>query len=199
MLFRSQFLATIEALEVALEAKHDYTEGHSRRVAEMSVRIAREMGLNGKYVEHIRLAALFHDIGKIGIRDNVLNKPGHLTDEEFEHIKTHPLVAEKILAPLEGFQEIIDMIKFEHEWYDGNGYPCQIAGEEIPLGARIIAVADAYDALVTTRSYRKGTTPERALAVIAESAKTQFDPGAVVALTRMIEAGNYIPVPAEAQ
>ncbi len=189
---KRQFLATIEALEGALEAKHDYTEGHSKRVAEMSVGIANELGLNGKLVEHIKLAALFHDIGKIGIRDNVLNKPGELTEEEFEHIKTHPLIAEKILAPLEGFQEIIDMIKYEHERFDGKGYPYQIVGHEIPLGARIIAVADAYDALVTTRSYRVGTTPEKALAAIQESANTQFDPEAVDALVRLLGTGQYV-------
>ena len=194
---KRQFLATIEALEVALEAKHDYTEGHSRRVADMSVRIAEQMGLNGKQVEHIKLAALFHDIGKIGIRDNVLNKQGRLTEEEFEHIKTHPLIAERILAPLEGFQEIIDMIKYEHERFDGQGYPYRIAGEDIPLGARIIAVADAYDALVTTRSYRKGTTADKAMAVLRDASGTQFDSEAVEALDQLIEAGNYVFVEVE--
>jgi len=187
---KRQFLATIEALEVALESKHEYTEGHSRRVAILSVRIARELALGARMIEHVRLAALFHDIGKIGIRDNVLNKQGPLTEEEYEHIKLHPLIAEKILAPLDGFDDIIDMIKYEHERYDGKGYPYRLAGEQIPLGARIIAVADAYDALVTTRSYRKGTSIDLAIAEIRRHGGTQFDPVAVDALARVYARGD---------
>ena len=173
---RSQILNTINALVTALQAKHDYTGEHSRRVADVAVSLARALDLQEEELRSIELAALFHDIGKIGIRDTILNKPGLLTPDEYDHVKLHPLIAEQILAPIDDFSGLLSIVKHEHERFDGTGYPSGLKGEEIPLGARIIAIADTFDALVTDRSYRKGCAPDSAKAVIRECAGSQFDP-----------------------
>lgn len=173
---RSQILNTINALVTALQAKHDYTGEHSRRVADVAVTLARALDLREEDLRSIELAALFHDIGKIGIRDTILNKPGLLTPDEYDHVKRHPLIAEQILAPIDDFSGLLSIVKHEHERFDGTGYPSGLKGEEIPLGARIIAIADTFDALVTDRSYRKGCAPDSAMAVIRECAGSQFDP-----------------------
>ncbi len=182
---KSQFVNTIRALEKALQAKNVYTEGHSRRVAEKAVEVARAMGVPREVVRHIELGALFHDIGKIGIRDEVLNKNGKLTDSEYEHIKTHPLVAEQILSPIVELRPIVDIVKYEHERWDGGGYPAGLKGEAIPLGARLIAIADAWDSMVFDRVYRKALSHEAALAEIEKHSGTQFDPGCVAAFCRL--------------
>lgn len=176
---RAQFINTIRALEKALQAKSQYTEGHSRRVAETSVEIARAMGVPPEGLRHIELAALFHDIGKIGIRDEILNKPGRLTENEYEYIKRHPLVAEQILSPLEDLCPIVEIVKHEHERWDGRGYPVGIRGDRIPLGARIIAVADAWDSMVFDRVYRQALAAEAALREIRRNAGIMFDPECV--------------------
>lgn len=173
---RTQLLNTINALVKALQAKHDYTGEHSRRVADVSIALARALRLPETEIHTIELAALFHDIGKIGLRDDVLNKPGSLTPAEYEHVKMHPLIAEEILSPIEDFAPLLAIVKHEHERFDGGGYPGGLKGEEIPLGARIIAIADTYDALLTDRSYRKGCPRDLALAEIRRCAGTQFDP-----------------------
>jgi response regulator RpfG family c-di-GMP phosphodiesterase len=176
---KAQFVNTIRALERALQAKNVYTEGHSRRVAEKAVEVARAMNTPREQLRHIELGALFHDIGKIGVRDEVLNKPGRLTESEYEHVKVHPLVAEQILSPIAELRPIVDIVKFEHERWDGTGYPCGLRGEEIPLGARLIAIADAWDSMVFDRIYRKALSAETALAEIEKGAGTQFDPDCV--------------------
>jgi len=173
---RQQFVNTVHALCQALYAKHPYTEGHSWRVAKVSERIAYAMGINGQDLENIRLGALFHDIGKIGIQDQILEKPGHLTEEEYNSVKEHPIIAEEILSPMEEFSDVVDIIKYEHENFDGTGYPYGISGEAIPLGARIVRVADTYDAVVTTRSYREGETHEQAIQEIMDTSGTEFCP-----------------------
>lgn len=173
---RNQFIETINALLRALQARHVYTEGHSRRVAEKSVMLARALKLSPEEVRDIELAALFHDIGKLAIRDNVLNKAGKLTDSEYEHIKTHPLAAEQILSPIAEFVPVIHIIKHEHERWDGKGYPDGIAGETIPIGARIVQIADTWDSLIYDRIYRKGCTIHDAAEEIRKHAATQFDP-----------------------
>jgi putative two-component system response regulator len=162
-----------------LQAKNVYTEGHSRRVAEKSVEVARAMGVPREQVRHIELGALFHDIGKIGIRDSVLNKAGPLTPEEYEHMKAHPLVAEQILSPIEELRPIVDIVKYEHERWDGGGYPKGLKGVDIPLGSRLIAIADAWDSMVFDRVYRKALPPAQALAELERAAGTQFDPECV--------------------
>jgi putative two-component system response regulator len=182
---KMQFVSTIRALEQALQAKNVYTEGHSRRVAEKAVEVARAMGVPRELVRHIELGALFHDIGKIGIRDEVLNKNGKLSEDEYEHMKTHPLVAEQILSPIEELRPIVDIVKYEHERWDGGGYPCGLKGERIPLGARLIAIADAWDSMVFDRVYRKALPFDTALAEIEKNAGTQFDPECVAVFCRL--------------
>ena len=176
---KTQFINTIRALEKALQAKNVYTEGHSRRVAEKSVEIARAMKVPREMIRHIELGALFHDIGKIGIRDDVLNKPSRLTESEYEHMKLHPIVAEQILSPIEELRPIVDIVKHEHERWDGAGYPAGLKGTEIPLGSRLIAITDAWDSMVFDRIYRKALPHEVALAEIEKNSGTQFDPDCV--------------------
>ncbi len=174
-----QFINTIRALERALQAKSVYTEGHSRRVAEKAVEVARTMGVARDQIRHIELGALFHDIGKIGIRDDVLNKNGRLTEAEYEHMKLHPIVAEQILSPIEELRPIVDIVKHEHERWDGKGYPDGLSGMQIPLGARLIAIADAWDSMVYDRVYRKAMSHEAALSEIELNSGSQFCPDCV--------------------
>lgn len=188
---RLQLLSTIEALAQTLGAKHAYTEGHSRRVTQLALALARAAGLSQHEARDVELAARFHDIGKIGIRDDVLDKPDKLTDAEYDHIKTHPLVAERILTPIDEFRSFLPLVKHEHERYDGKGYPSGLRGEDIPLGSRIIALADAYDALVSDRSYRRGCTREAALAEIRRCSGTQFDPRLTEIFQRVIDDGRW--------
>ena len=173
---RAAFLSAITALAYALEAKDIYTSGHSQRVAEISVAIASELGLPPAGIERIRLAALIHDIGKIGVRESVLNKPDRLTDEEFQQIKNHCEMGEHILTPIVEDKEILDVVRHHHERYDGTGYPDGLKAEQIPLGAKILAVADTFDAMTSGRPYREAMTAETAYAEIECCKATQFDP-----------------------
>jgi putative nucleotidyltransferase with HDIG domain len=156
------FTGSIKALAQALEAKDEYTQGHSARVAEESVNIARYLSLSDTEVQRMWLAGYLHDIGKIGIKETVLNKPGKLDEEEWDLIQQHPVVAGRILGPIPEFSDIIDIIVHHHERYDGTGYPDGLEGSSIPLGARILAVADTYDALTSRRPYRDPLALEEA-------------------------------------
>ena len=173
---RASFLSAVTALAYALEAKDKYTSGHSQRVAETSVAIATELGMPQDSIEKIRLAGLIHDLGKIGVRESVLNKPGRLTDEEFQHVKYHCEMGEHILTPIVEDEEILKVVTHHHERYDGTGYPDGLKYEQIPLGARILAVADRYDAMTSERPYRKAMSDEAACAEIERGKRTQFDP-----------------------
>jgi len=155
----------ITSLVYALEAKDKYTCGHSQKVADIAVAIAKEMGLRQERVEKIRLAGLLHDLGKIGIKESILNKTSRLLDEEYQHIKKHPEIGEHILAPITD-GEILALIRNHHERYDGTGYPDQLKITQIPLGARILSVSDAYDAMTSERPYRKPLSKKDALAEI---------------------------------
>jgi len=173
---RTSFLNAVTALAYALEAKDIYTSGHSQRVTKISVAIAGELGMPQDSVDKIRLAGLVHDIGKIGIRESVLNKPAPLTDEEFRHIRSHCQAGEHILTPIVEDREILRAVRHHHERYDGMGYPDGLKGEQIPLGAKILSVADAFDAMTSERPYRSAMSAQDACAEIERCKGTQFAP-----------------------
>ena len=156
-------VATLEVLVNALEAKDPYSRGHSARIADLSAMVAAEMGLEDEDVEAVRTAGRLHDIGKIGIREEVLVKQGPLTDDEYEHVKQHVVVGSQILAPLTHLREVIHYVRSHHERWDGRGYPDGLKGEEIPIGARILAVVEVYDALTTSRPYQEKMSSEFAV------------------------------------
>ncbi|HET8713568.1 MAG TPA: HD domain-containing phosphohydrolase [Gemmatimonadales bacterium] len=178
--------ATLEALVNALEAKDPYLRGHSARVADLSANIATELGMNEEDVDRVRMAGRLHDLGKIGTRDAVVNKEGPLTAEEFEHVKQHVIIGAQILAPLTHLGDVVSMVKSHHERHDGTGYPDGLRGDEIPMGGRIIAAAEVYDALTTARPYQDKMTPEQAVERIADLAGTVIDPKVYEALVRIV-------------
>lgn len=169
----------VEAFAAALDAKHSYTRGHSERVADIASRIAAQMNLSKEEQEWIHIAGHLHDIGKIGIPDHILLKPGKLTTDEYNVIKQHPQIGYEILGKVKLLQPIIEMVRYHHERWDGLGYPLGIAKENIPLGARIIAVADSFDAMSSSRSYRSQLSYERAISEIKQFRGSQFDPDVV--------------------
>ncbi|WP_034601493.1 HD-GYP domain-containing protein [Clostridiisalibacter paucivorans] len=170
------YMDTIHVLANTMEAKDKYTSGHSSRVGEYAVMLAKKLELPDKKIEDIRIAAILHDIGKIGIDDNILKKPGKLTNYEYEIIQKHPLIGAEILSDVKFLKQITDIIKSHHERYDGKGYPSKIKGKEIPLEACILSIADVYDAMTSDRPYRKALSKRIALQEIERNAGTQFDP-----------------------
>jgi putative two-component system response regulator len=189
---RSAFLNAITSLVYALEAKDNYTSGHSQRVADISVAIAAELGMTKPEIEKIRLAGLIHDIGKIGVREAVLNKPGKINYEEYQHILSHSDIGEHILTPIVEDEVILKAVRHHHERYDGTGYPDGLSGEEIPLAARILAVADSYDAIISGRPYRQPESIPAACVEIKRHKGTQFDPGVVEAFLRVRKSAELI-------
>jgi diguanylate cyclase (GGDEF)-like protein/putative nucleotidyltransferase with HDIG domain len=181
------YLATIKSLALAIDAKDQYTHQHILRVQRYAVATAIQMGLTGAELEGVNTGALLHDIGKLGVPEYVLLKPGRLTDEEFNKIKMHPEIGAAILDPVEFPWPVLPAVKYHHEKWDGTGYPDGLKGEEIPLQARILAVADVYDALTSTRSYRNAWTHERAVAVIKKDTGTHFDPVVAAAFLEVID------------
>jgi putative nucleotidyltransferase with HDIG domain len=176
---------TIAALSRSMEAKDLYTGGHTERVAAVAVGIARHLGFKDEDLEAIEIGALLHDIGKIGIPESVLRKPGPLDDQEWELIKTHPVISDYILSELDLHPFVRQCARSSHERIDGTGYPDRLAGEDIPLPARIVLVADALDALTSTRSYRAARPMIGALAEIRAHTGTQFCPQVVGALEEL--------------
>ncbi len=170
------YLEFVGSLANALDARDRYTAGHSLRVSRLSCATASAMQAPAENVERIRIGALLHDIGKIGIADSLLQKPGRLTDEELALIKQHPVIGRRILEGVQGFAPYLAAVELHHENWDGSGYPKGQSGEETPLDARIIHVADAYDAMTTDRSYRRGMTHEKTISILIENAGIQFDP-----------------------
>jgi putative nucleotidyltransferase with HDIG domain len=173
---RETFLGALMSLAEALDAKDSYTNGHSKRVTEVAVTLCQELGLASEAIDKIRFAGLVHDIGKIGVPEEILLKPGKLTDEEFDRIKEHSAAGEKILKPIIRDQEILAIVRYHHERYSGGGYPDGKMKEDIPLGARIMAVADAYDAMTSSRPYREALSPEKARSQLMANRGSQFDP-----------------------
>jgi HD-GYP domain-containing protein (c-di-GMP phosphodiesterase class II) len=206
----------MSSLAYALEAKDIYTSGHSQRVMIIATTIARELGLSENEIEEIRVASLVHDIGKIGVKESVLNKPGRLSGEEYEHIKMHCEIGERILKPVINSRNILRIVRHHHERFDGKGYPDGLRGDDIPRGARIIkvadsfdaiadefqdarltagtmivAVADAYDAMTTDRPYRNAMDPVTASREMAKQRGEQFDPVIFDAFLGLLEKNNW--------
>jgi HD-GYP domain-containing protein (c-di-GMP phosphodiesterase class II) len=187
---RALFMGSIQMLAGAVDEKDPYTRGHSDRVTRYSLLIAKELGLPASFMETLQISAQLHDVGKIGIEDHILKKPGALTEEEFEVMKTHTTKGANILRPVPQLAEMLPGIELHHEALDGRGYPYGLKGEQIPLLARVIAVADTFDALTTNRPYQQAHTPEQALEIIRSIAGKRLDPEAVDALMAVYERGE---------
>ncbi len=185
------FISTITALAAAIDAKDEYTRGHSERVTKFSVIIGKYLGLNAIELERIKVAGLLHDIGKIGIDDKILRKPGILTAEEFEEMKKHPVIGFNILEPIKELKEINKGVKYHHEKWDGSGYPEGLKGEQIPLIARIIAVADTFDAMTSRRPYQDPMEPEFVRDKIKDFAGIRYDRRVVAAFVKAFNNGEF--------
>jgi putative two-component system response regulator len=183
---RVMSVSIAETLINAMEAKDLYLRGHSQRVAELCVEVAQELELDGAMVEDLRLAGRLHDVGKIGIREEILNKPGRLTAEEFQHVKRHVQIGLDILAPLHHIKVPLTYIEHHHEHWNGAGYPHGLAGESIPLGGRILCVADTFDALTSKRAYRDPLSPLATIEHLKVDVGRQFDPRVYEALVRVV-------------
>jgi len=183
---RLMSVSIAETLINAMEAKDLYLRGHSQRVAELAGHLAEELGLDETTCEDLRVAGRLHDVGKIGIREAILNKPDRLTLEEFEHVKRHVQIGLDILAPLFHIKNPLHYVKHHHERWDGAGYPQGLAGEDIPMGARILCAADTFDALTSKRAYREPLAPVAALEHLRIDSGKQFDPSVYDALVRVI-------------
>lgn len=186
---RSTYMRTIKALAQAIDARDHYTHSHSENVAKYAVLIAEELHLSTKDIEIIRQACELHDLGKIGVQDNILGKDTQLTPEEWDQIKLHSLKGAQILEPLNFLSSVVELVRHHHEDWDGSGYPDAHKGEEIPLGARIIHLADAYDAMTSARSYRKvPLSKTEAVEEIKKNSGKQFDPKVVAAFLKVIDS-----------
>ncbi len=188
--FQEFFLDTTTALARAIESKDSFTGGHIDRIEHYSVAIAAELKLSNEAIEQIRWAALFHDIGKIDVSENILQKTGKLSDFEYEEVKRHPQIGADILKPIKQFKQIIPGILHHQERWDGNGYPNKLKGEEISLDGRIIGVADTFDAMTSDRPYRKGIARDTAIEEIKKCSGSQFDPAVVKAFVSACKKGN---------
>jgi len=186
------FLGSIKMLSAAIDEKDPYTRGHSDRVTQFSVAIARHLQLPSVEIETIQIAALLHDVGKIGIDDAVLRKPGTLTDEEFNIIKQHPSKGAHIMSPVKPLKKAIPGMLYHHEWMGGTGYPEGLKGNEIPMIARIIAVADCFDAMTSERPYQKAFKPENAIKRLFDLIDNRYDPRIVAALIEAYEKGEIV-------
>jgi len=188
------WLGTAEALAAALEAKDSYTADHASSIAELAIEVGAEFGMDDDALRDLRYGAIFHDIGKIAIPDAILNKPGPLTAPEFEVIKRHPIVGEQILEPVPFLDQVRRIVRHDHERWDGGGYPDGLRGVQIPVGARIVFVVDAYHAMVSDRPYRRAMSDQDARAELESNAGTQFDPDVVRAMIAALERGAGAPL-----
>jgi len=191
------FINSIRALAAAIDAKDPYTRGHSERVGRYASQVAREMGLSAEEVRRVRLSALLHDVGKIGIDDRILRKPTALTEEEFEVMKSHPAKGAAIMGTIPQLSDIIPGMKHHHEKWEGGGYPDGLKGDEIPLQARIVSVADTFDAMTTTRPYQKAMDIRFVFQRLRDLSGNRFDPAVVEALIRSHEKGELVPIARE--
>jgi putative nucleotidyltransferase with HDIG domain len=182
-----QLMETVLGMAETVEKKSPWTAGHSKRVTKYSLMLADEIGWQKEKLEELRIAGLLHDIGKIGVPGSILNKEGKLSEEEYSIIKRHPEDGTQILSKIRILRPYIPIVRHHHEWFDGNGYPDGLSGAEIPLGARIMAIADAYDAMTADRPYRQGCPQDEAVLRLIQAAGTQFDPELVSSFKRAIE------------
>ena len=189
----SQDLATVAALANALEAKDAYTGSHAADIADLAVKVGEWLGLQPTELRTLRMGGLLHDVGKIGIAESILRKPGRLTDDEFGQIRRHTMIGAHILEAIPGFDDVVQVVRASHERWDGAGYPDALAGIQIPLGARIIAVCDAFHAMTQDRVYRRAMSLEGALQELRRCSGTQFWPPAVAALEQAIQ-NDHQPV-----
>lgn len=183
---RTTFLKTLESLAKSLEARDNYTQGHSQRVSDLSMMIGEKVGLSAEALEELRVGTILHDIGKIGVPDEILNKPSRLTDEEFDIMKSHPVIGYEICQPLMLSDGVLMIIRNHHEKLDGSGYPDGLKGGELPLSLRIVCVADAFDAMSSRRPYRDVMDLHKVLGELAKGAGTQFDSVVVEALKELL-------------
>lgn len=184
------YLGTIQTLARAIDAKDPYTKGHSDRVTKYAVKIAKEMNLSQSVIRNIEYSALIHDIGKIGIQESILTKKGGLSGTEYEIVKMHPLIGESIITPVKFLNGVAPLILYHHERFDGKGYLEGLRGEAIPLGARIISVADAFDAMTSDRPYRKALTRKKAREELEKESGKRFDPQVIEAFLRLLDRGE---------
>lgn len=191
------FINSIRALAAAIDAKDPYTRGHSERVARYASQVAREMELPAQDVRRVRLSALLHDVGKIGIDDRIIRKPTALTSEEFEIMKSHPVKGAAIMSAIPELKDVIPGMKHHHERWEGGGYPDGLKGEDIPLQARIVSVADTFDAMTTTRPYQRAMDIRFVFQRLRDLAGNRFDPAVVDALIRSYEKGELVPIARE--
>lgn len=190
-----QAKGVVLALARSIEAKHSLADGHSDRLADCAARLGESLGLNEKELEELRLACLLHDIGKVAVPDSILLKPGRLNPQEMEIMRQHPLTGEQICAPLKSLRPILPLIRHHHERMDGTGYPDGLRDEEIPLRARILQIADVYDALINDRPYREALTCHGALEILHQEAMYGWlDASLVWKFSRLCQAGDYFPV-----
>jgi putative nucleotidyltransferase with HDIG domain len=189
---RNQYISTIKALTKAIDAKDQYTRGHSERVAKYSVWIAEELHLPEDYIEKLEYIALMHDIGKIGVPEHILNKPSRLSDEEYWLVMKHAAVGAEIISNIKFIGEHADIVRHHHERVDGRGYPDGLKEEQISLGAKIIGVADAFDAMTSERIYRAPLTKEEAVAELKRCSNTQFSEEVVQAFLKVLRRKGEI-------
>jgi response regulator RpfG family c-di-GMP phosphodiesterase len=187
---RDNYLKTIRGFALAVEAKDRYTHGHSENVMKYTVVLAKYMGLSAQEIEQIKYAGLLHDIGKIGVSESILNKPGRLTPEEFEEIKAHPEIGARIISDVPFLKSLVPIVKHHHEFFNGQGYPDHIAGDQIPLGARILSIADAFEAMTSNRPYRKAMPYEVAMEILFNQKNLQFQPDLVDIFLEIIQRGK---------
>jgi len=178
-IYNADILDSVQSLALALDAKDSYTEGHSKRVSEYAYFLAKELGLGLQEIEWVRLAAAMHDIGKIGIPESILCKPTKLTTEEYEIMKKHPTIGARILKPIKPLEEVATLVLYHHEYWDGLGYPHGLKGEDIPVGARIVSIVDAYQAMTSNRPYRSTLSQEEAVKRLRQGAEKQWDPNLI--------------------